>query len=152
MVRAARAGGVLGVVLALGAVAGCGDGGSLAALKAPGTQGVEALRGALESALKNHDAKGQCALFSPALLGSSGSIGTCEKRLRTESGPYSPSLENYAAGGRIELLGNRAEYQAPPGTHAFDENEASDGESSGTDTIFSAVYVEGAWRITDRGE
>ena len=54
--------------------------------------------------------------------------------------------------GRSELAGNRAEYQAPPGTHAFDENEASDGESSGTDTVFSAVYVEGAWRITDRGE
>ena len=57
----------------------------------------------------------------------------------------------WRAGGSSSL-GNRAEYQAPPGTHAFDENEASDGESSGTDTIFSAVYVEGAWRITDRGE
>jgi hypothetical protein len=112
---------------------------------------VEALREALRSALKKHDAKAQCALFSPALLGSSGSISTCEKSLSTESGPYSQSLENYAAGGRIALLGNRAEYQAPPGTHAFDENEASDGES-GTDTIFSAVYVEGAWRITDRSE
>jgi hypothetical protein len=152
MSRASQAAGALAVVIALGAAAGCGGGGSLAALKAPGTEGVEALRAALESALENHDVKGQCALFSPALLGSSGSIGTCEKRLGTESGPYSQSLENYAAGGRIALLGNRAEYQAPPGTHAFDENEASDGESSGTDTIFSAVYVEGAWRITDRGE
>ena len=151
MFRTTRAAGGLAVVIALGAVAGCGGGEPLAALKAPGTQGVEALRAALQSALKNHDNKGQCALFSPALLGSSGSISTCEKRLGTESGPYSQSLENYVAGGRIELLGNRAEYQAPPGTHAFDENEASDGES-GTDTIFSAVYAEGAWRITDRGE
>jgi hypothetical protein len=151
MSRASQAAVTLAVTVALGAVAGCG-GGSLAALKAPGTEGVEALRQALQSALKNHDAKGQCELFSPALLGSSGSIGTCEERLRTESGPYSQSLENYVAGGKIELAGNRAEYQAPPGTHAFDENEASDGESSGTDTVFSAVYVEGAWRITDRGE
>ncbi len=151
MVRAARAVGVLAVVLALGAVSGCGGGEPLAALKAPGTQGVEALREALQSALSKHDAKGQCELFSPALLGSSGSISTCEKSLSTESGPYSQSLENYVAGGRIALLGNRAEYQAPPGTHAFAEYEASDGESQ-TDTIFSAVYVEGAWRITDRSE
>ena len=102
MSRASRAAVALAVAVALGAVAGCGSG-SLAALKAPGTEGVEALRAALQSALKNHDDKGQCALFSPALLGSSGSIGTCEERLRTESGPYSQSLENYVAGGRIEL-------------------------------------------------
>jgi hypothetical protein len=152
MSRASRTAGALAVVIALGAVAGCGGGGTLAALKAPGTQGVEALRAALQSALKNHDDKAQCALFSPALLGSSGSISSCETRLGTESGPYSHSLENYVAGGKIELVGNRAEYQAPPGTHAFDEYEASDGESSGTDTVFSAVYVEGAWRITDRSE
>jgi hypothetical protein len=151
MVRATRAAGILAAVLALAAVSGCGGGEPLAALKAPGTQGVEALRQALQSALSKHNDKGQCELFSPALLGSSGSISACEKRLSTESGPYISSLEDYAAGGRIALLGNRAEYQAPPGTHAFDENEASDGESQ-TDTIFSAVYVEGAWRITDRGE
>ena len=151
MVRASRATGVLVVILALGAVSGCGGGEPLAALKAPGTQGVEALREALQSALSEHDAKGQCELFSPALLGNSASISTCETKLSTEAGPYSQSLENYAAGGRIALLGNRAEYQAPPGTRDFAENEASGGQSE-TDTVFSAIYVEGAWRITDRSE
>lgn len=152
MLRASRTAGALAVVLALGAMAGCSGGESLAALKAPGTSGVEALRQALQNALKKHDDKRQCELLSPALIGNKGgSVEACATKLSTESGPYSRSLENYVAGGRIELLGNRAEYQAPPGTHDFAENEAYDGQS-GTDTVFAAVYVEGAWRLTDRSE
>jgi hypothetical protein len=113
---------------------------------------VEALRGALQSALKNHDLEGQCDLFSPALIyDHGGSVQACANKLRTESGPYSPSLGDYVAGGRIELLGNRAEYQAPPGTSDFAASEASDGES-GTATVFVAVYAEGTWRLTDRSE
>jgi hypothetical protein len=84
---------------------------SAASLKAPGTEGVEALRQALQNALENHDDKEQCELFSPALLASSGSISACEKELSTEPGPYSHRLENYVAGGRIALTDNRAEYQ-----------------------------------------
>jgi hypothetical protein len=153
MVRASRAAGALALAFALGAVAGCGGGNSLSsALKNPGTPGVEALRQALQSALTKHDDKGQCELFSPALIGNNGgSVEACKKRVSTEPGPYSHSLEEYVAGGRIELLGNRAEYQAPPGTHAFFENEASGGQS-GTATVFRAVYTEGAWRITARSE
>jgi len=133
-------------------VAGCGDSSSVAALKNPGTQGVEALRQALQSALTRHDDKRQCELFSPTLAGSNGgSIEECTRKLKTEPGPYSQNLEEYVAGGHIELLGNRAEYQAPPGTHAFFENEASGGRS-GTATVFRAVYTEGAWRITTQGE
>jgi hypothetical protein len=152
MVRASRAAGALAAALALGALTGCG-GSSLSALKNPGTPGVEALRQALQSALTKHDDKRQCELFSPALIGSNGggSIQACARKLSTESGPYSRSLEDYVAGGRIELLGNRAGYQAPPGTHDFAENEASGGVS-GTATVFAAIYTEGAWRITDRGE
>jgi hypothetical protein len=153
MLGASRAAGALAVAVALGAAAGCGGGGeSAAALKAPGTSGVEALRQALQNALEKHDDKGQCELLSPALIDNKGgSVEACATKLSTESGPYSRSLENYVAGGRIELLGNRAEYQAPPGTHDFAENEASGGQS-GTDTVFAAIYVEGAWRLTDRSE
>jgi hypothetical protein len=153
MLRASRAAGALAAAVALGAVAGCGGGNSLSsALKNPGTPGVEALRQALQGALSKHDTKRQCALFSPALIGNNGgSAGACASKLKTESGPYSHSLEEYVAGGRIELLGNRAEYQAPPGTHAFYENEASGGQS-GTATVFRAVYTEGAWRITTQSE
>lgn len=152
MFRASRAAGALAAILGLGAVAGCGGGGSLAALKAPGTEGVEALRQALQSALEKHDDKGQCELFSPALIDNhGGSVQACANKLSTESGPYSPSLGDYVPGGRIELLGNRAEYQAPPGTSDFAENEASDGQS-GTATVFVAVYAEGAWRLTYRSE
>ena len=148
MFRASRAAGALTVVLALGAVAGCGGGEPLAALKAPGTEGVEALRQALQSALENHDDKKQCELFSPALLASGGSISACEKELSTEPGPYSHRPENYVAGGRIVLLDNRAEYQAPPGAKDFAAGETYEGDSGGA-TVFDAVYVEGAWRITD---
>jgi len=153
MVRASRAAGALSVAFALGAVAGCGGGNSLSsALKNPGTPGVEALRQALQSALSKHDDKGQCELFSPALIGTNGgSVQACAKKLSTEPGPYSRSLQDYVAGGHIELAGNRAEYQAPPGTHAFYENEASGGRS-GMATVFRAVYTEGAWRITARSE
>jgi hypothetical protein len=149
MFGASRAAGALAVVLALGAVAGCGGGEPLAALKAPGTEGVEALRQALQSALENHDDKKQCELFSPALLASSGSISACEKELSTEPGPYSHKLENYVAGGRISLTDNRAEYQAPPGAKDFaTTSETYEGDAGGA-TVFDAVYVEGAWRITD---
>ncbi len=55
-------------------------------------------------------------------------------------------MEEYAAGGRIELLGNEASYQAPPGSQAFDENEASGGSTASP--VFTAIYAEGAWRIT----
>ncbi len=151
MFGASRAAGALAVTLVLGAVAGCGGGQSLAALENPGTQGVEALRQALQSALIKHDDKLQCELLAPALIaGHGGSIEACARSLSPESGPYSKSLEDYVAGGRIELLGNRASYQAPPGSHAFAENEASGG--SVTATAFTAVYTEGAWRITDNGE
>jgi hypothetical protein len=153
MLRASRAAGALAAGVALGAVAGCGGGSSLSsALKNPGTPGVEALRQALQSALRKHDDKGQCELLSPAVIGNKGgSVGACASKLSTEPGPYSRSLEEYVAGGHIELAGNRAEYQAPPGTHAFYENEASGGQS-GTATVFRAVYAEGAWRITTQSE
>jgi len=153
MVGGSRAAAGLAVAVALGAVTGCGGGNSVSsALKNPGTPGVEALRQALQSALTKHDDKRQCELFSPALVGSNGgSIAECARKLKTEPGPYSHNLEEYVAGGHIELLGNRAEYQAPPGTHAFFENEASGGQS-GTATVFRAVYTEGAWRITTQGE
>jgi hypothetical protein len=153
MVGGSRAAAGLAVVLVLGAVAGCGGGNSLSsALKNPGSPGVEALRQGLQSALSKHDDKGQCELFSPALIGNNGgSLEACARKLNTEPGPYSHSLEEYVAGGRIELAGNRAEYQAPPGTHAFFENEASGGRSE-TATVFAAVYTEGSWRITPKGE
>ncbi len=152
MFGASRAAGAFALALALGAVAGCGGGGEpLAALENPGTQGVEALRKALRGALANHDNQRQCELLTPALLGSrGGSIEACTRALRTESGPYSQTLGEYVAGGRIELLGNRASYQAPPGTEAFDESEASGGTTPAT--VFTAVYTEGAWRITDNDE
>jgi hypothetical protein len=152
MAGGSRAAAGLVAALALGAVAGCGGSSYLAALNNPGTQGVEALRQALQGALTKHDDKRQCELFSPALIGSNGgSIEDCARKLKTESGPYSHSLEEYVAGGRIELLGNRASYQAPPGTHAFFENEASGGRSN-TGTVFAAIYTEGAWKITTQGE
>jgi hypothetical protein len=72
MFGASRAAGALAVTLALGAVAGCGGGQSLAALKNPGTQGVEALRQALQSALRKHENKRQCELLAPALIASHG--------------------------------------------------------------------------------
>jgi hypothetical protein len=153
MFGASPAAGALALALGLGALAGCSGGNSLSsALKNPGTPGVEALRQALQSALTKHDDKRQCELFSPALIGKNGgSAGACAYKLKTETGPYSQSLEEYVAGGRIELLGNRAEYQAPPGTHAFYENEASGGRSN-TGTVFTAIYTEGGWRITTQGE
>jgi hypothetical protein len=145
MFGASRAAGAFALALALGAVAGCGGGQSLAALENPGTQGVEALRQALRGALANHDDQRQCELLTPALIGSrGGSIGACARSLRAESGPYSHTLGEYVAGGRIELLGNRASYQAPPGTEAFDGSTSA--------TVFTAVYTEGAWRITDNDE
>jgi hypothetical protein len=140
------------VALALGAVTGCGGSSYRAVLENPGAQGVEALRQALQSALTKHDDKRQCELFSAALIDSNGgSIGECARKLKTETGPYSHNLEEYVAGGHIELLGNRANYAPPPGTHAFVENEASGGRSN-TGTVFAAIYTEGAWRITAQGE
>jgi hypothetical protein len=113
---------------------------------------VEALRQALQSTLSRHDDERQCELFSAALISiNGGSIEQCAKKLKTEPGPYSHNLEEYAAGGHIELTGNRASYAPPPGTHAFYENEASAGRSN-TGTVFAAVYTEGAWRITTQGE
>jgi hypothetical protein len=134
-------------------LAGCGGGSSLSsALENPGTAGVEALRQGLRSALVKHDYKGQCELLTPALIDSrGGSIEACVSRLRTESGPYSQSLEDYVAGGQIELRGNQASYEAPPGSNMFAENEAPGGVS-GTAAVFTAVYTEGAWRITGREE
>ena len=35
-------------------------------------------------------------------------------------------------------------------TRAFSENEASDGSTPAT--VFTAVYTEGGWRITDNDE
>jgi hypothetical protein len=151
MFKASRAAGALAVTLALGAVAGCGGGESLAALKDPGTQGVEALRQALRGALEKHDNKRQCELLAPALIDNDGgSVGTCASRLSVESEPYRKSLGEYKAGGRIELVGNQASYQSPPGTQSFYESEASDGSTPAT--VFTAVYTEGGWRVTDDGE
>ena len=152
MLRTSRATGALAVTLVLGAgVAGCGGGESLAALKDPGTQGVEALRQALLSALETHDKQRQCELLAPALVDShGGSVDACASSLSPESEPYRTSLGEYKAGGRIELLGNQASYQSPPGTQSFDENEASDGSTPAT--VFTAVYTEGGWRVTDNGE
>jgi hypothetical protein len=152
MAGGSRAAAALAAAVALGAVTGCGGSSSRAALENPGTQGVEALRQALQSALARHDGKGQCELFSPALIRSNGgSIEQCAAKLKTEPGPYSHNLEEYAAGGHIELAGNRANYAPPPGTHAFYENEASAGRSN-TGTVFAAIYTQGAWKITTQGE
>jgi hypothetical protein len=151
MFRASRAAGTLAVTLVLGAVAGCGGGQSLAALENPGTPGVEALRQALQSALRTYDNKQQCELLTPALIADhGGSIDACARILSQESGPYSQSIARYAAGGRIELLGNEAIYQPPPGSITFNEGEASYGYSASP--VFTAIYTEGAWRITENRE
>jgi hypothetical protein len=151
MFKASRAVGAFAVTLALGTVVGCGGGESLAALKDPGTQGVEALRQALRGALEKHDNRRQCELLTPALIDSNGgSVEACASRLSAESEPYRKSLGEYRAGGRIEVLGNQASYQSPPGTQAFSESEASDGSTPAT--VFTAVYTEGGWRVTDNGE
>jgi len=151
MVRASRTAGALAVTLALGTVAGCGGGQSLTALENPRTQDVEALRQALQSALAKHDNKRQCELLAPALIAShGGSIDACARNLSPESELYSHRIERYVTGGHIEPLGNEAIYQAPPGSVAFTESEASGG--SGASPVFTAIYTEGAWRITDNSE
>jgi hypothetical protein len=151
MFSVSRATVAVGSLLLFG-VSGCGGSSPSAGLENPGIQDVEAMREDLKSALQGHDDKRLCELVTPAWIWSNGgSTRACEQRVRTEGGPYSPSLEDYEAGGHIEFRGNEARYQAPPGTNAYDEFEASDGES-GTATVFVAVYSEGAWRLTDRDE
>jgi hypothetical protein len=151
MFSVSRAAGALAALLLFGA-SGCGGSSPLAGLENPGIQGVEAMRADLKSALQGHDDKRLCELVSSTWIWSNGgSTRACEQRVRSEGGPYSASLEDYAAGGHVEFRGNEASYQAPPGTNAYDEYEASDG-GSGTATVFVAVYSEGSWRLTDPDE
>jgi hypothetical protein len=101
--------------------------------------------------LSKHDAAQQCELLTPALIAShGGSVQACAKSLNPESGLYSHSMEDYVAGGRIELNGNQAVYEAPPDSRMAGENEASDGSDSAT--VFTATYTEGAWRLTENSE
>ena len=105
----------------------------------PSTQGVEALRKAMRSALLNHSAKEQCELFAPNLLDAAGgTVTTCTKLLaRVEGEPsahpnaYNTSPSAYVAGEQIEMAGNIAVY--------------GNGEP-----VFKAAYTEGAWKIVDK--
>lgn len=153
MVRARQATGVVTVALVLAAAVTAGCGGQ-SALKDPGTPGVEGLREALRSAIEKHDAKAQCELFAPTLIEHrGGSVAACAAGLQTESGPYSQALDGYAAGGRIELSGNRADYLGPPDSSVADAAETTaDGFSPTSPVVFGAVYAEGAWKIVPASE
>lgn len=121
------------------ALAGCGASTLPATLHDPSTQGVEALRQTIRSALLTHNAKQQCELLAPNLLEDyARTIARCAKIIAaTEKEPfayreaYNSSPSAYTAGGTIETVGNIAIYRR--------------GE-----TIFKAVYTEGAWRIADK--
>jgi hypothetical protein len=118
------------------ALAGCGSGSS-SALKNPGTQGVEALREEIRSALEAHDTKKQCELFAPALVREYGeTIAACAAKVKEGNYPYPKNPKAFVAGGAIELSGNQAVYQRP----------------SGTSKLFAAVYAEGSWKVVPDGE
>ena len=131
---------ITGIAVSAGiALAGCGANSTPSALHDPSTQGVEALREAMRSALLNHSAKEQCELFAPNLLDAAGgTITTCTRLLaRVEGDPaahreaYDTSPSAYIAGEQIEMAGNTAVY--------------GNGEP-----VFRAAYTEGAWKIVDK--
>jgi hypothetical protein len=149
MFRASQALGAVALVLALGAIAGCGGGSSLEALKDPGVQGVEALRQQLRTALLHHDQKTQCELFAPIVIENhGGSLDACAKSLR--EGPYMQSPSAFVAGGHIELNGNQARYMIPFGQ--VPSEEPTEFESEEPQVAFAATYTEGSWRIVERNE
>jgi hypothetical protein len=124
------------LVLACIGFAGCGGSTTPSALRDPSTQGVEALRQAIQSALLSHDYRKQCELFAPVLVERyGGTIDKCANAIRAaesidyiEYSPYDTSPSDYTAGGTIEMAGNVAVY------------------SSG-ETVFRAVYSESTWKV-----
>jgi hypothetical protein len=124
------------LVLACVAFGGCGGTSMPLALRDPSTQGVEALRQAIRSALLSHDYRGQCELFTPVLLQNyGGTIASCANSMKAAEslplatyGPYNTSPSVYVAGGTIAMAGNVAAYH--------------NGE-----IIFTAVYTEGMWKV-----
>jgi hypothetical protein len=143
--------GALTVALAMATIAGCGGGSSLAALKDPGVQGVEALRQALRTALLNHDRQAQCELFAPILLDSrGGSVETCARSLEPSNMPYMKSASAYVAGGHIEFRGNEAGYMIPFGQAPSEDPKEFTSEEP--QVAFAATYTEGAWRIVNKSE
>jgi hypothetical protein len=140
--------GVAGVVAAVAVLAGCG-GGLPSALKDPGSGGVEALRVTLREALADHDGRRQCELFAPVLLeGRGGSVAACARSLGERGLPYMGSPKAYVAGGRIEFRGSEAFYLIPFGT--VPSEDPGEFESESPQVAFSAVYVEGSWRVVER--
>jgi hypothetical protein len=122
-------------LLTSNALAGCGASPASSALHDPTTQGVEALRQAIRSALQAHDDQRQCELFSPILLERfGGTIAICVKGIKEVQSnaslqaagyiPYDIGPGGYVAGGRIEMVGNLAVY------------------NGGGGEIFRAVYTE----------
>lgn len=137
-----------GAVAATGGLAGCG-GGLPAALKDPGSGGVEALRVTLGEALASHDASGECELFAPVLLQArGGSVAACARSLRERGLPYMGSPKAFVAGGRIEFRGSEAFYLIPFGT--VPSEDPAEFESESPQVAFSAVYAEGSWRVVGR--
>jgi hypothetical protein len=125
--------------------AGCGATSSSlpSALHDPSTQGVEALRETMRSALLTHDTKEQCELLAPDLLEEDfgRTVGRCAKIVSAEESDdsffvdttaYSTSPSRYVAGASIEMAGNIAVF--------------GNGEPA-----FKAAYTEGAWKIVPMG-
>jgi hypothetical protein len=121
--------------------AGCGAASSSlpAALHDPSTQGVEALRETMRSALLTHDTKEQCELLAPDLLQEDfgRTVGHCTKLTAAIEGmpffadtPYETSPSVYVAGASIAMNGNTAVY-------------------GNDETVFRAVYTDGAWKIVN---
>ncbi len=121
--------------------AGCGGASSSlpSALHDPSSQGVEALREAMRSALLTHNAKEQCELLAPNLLEEDygRTIGRCTKLTAAIEGtpffadtPYDTSPSVYVAGASIAMDGNTAVY-------------------GNNETVFKAVYTQGAWKIVN---
>jgi hypothetical protein len=132
-------------LLAAIALTGCGSSPASSALRDPSTQGVEALRQAIRSALQTNNYTWQCELLAPALLEQAeATIASCAKAIKEIEGsafmragadiPYSTTPSAYTAGGRIQTLGNIAAYMSADGGRE----------------VFRAVYTEGEWRITSR--
>lgn len=140
--------GAVAAGLAMGAITGCGGGSSLAALKDPGVQGVEALRQQLRTALVNHDQKAQCELFAPMLIESRGSsVDACARSLGPNRMPYMQSPSAYVAGGHVEFHGNEASYMIPFGQVPSEDPKEFTSEEP--QVAFSATYTEGVWRIVE---
>lgn len=124
------------------ALAGSGTNSLPSALHDPSTQGVEALRKTMRSALRTHNAKEQCELLAPNMLEEDygRTVGRCTKLIAAIEGtpffadtPYDTSPSDYVAGASIEMTGNTAAY-------------------GNSETVFRAVYTEGAWKIATKGE